>query len=96
MSGDGTPQISGWGRTYGPGRERFAENLASKPANALAAIRRCLIDGGATDFESGMAIEHREAVVVRGDVLSHHRTEQIDVDEAGLVRIGLTLPEELP
>jgi enoyl-CoA hydratase len=39
----------------------FAEKLAGKPANALAAIRRCLIDGGAVDFDAGLAIEQEQA-----------------------------------
>ena len=29
--------------------------LAAKPANALAAIRRCLVDGGAMAFADGLA-----------------------------------------
>ncbi len=41
--------------------QAFAANLARRPANALASIRRCLIDGGAMDFESGMSIEAAEA-----------------------------------
>lgn len=35
----------------------YAAMLASKPPEALAAIRRCVIDGGARSFEDGMAIE---------------------------------------
>ena len=41
--------------------QKYAESLAKKPANALAAIRRCLIDGGAETFEAGMAIERQQA-----------------------------------
>ncbi|MDH3235273.1 MAG: enoyl-CoA hydratase/isomerase family protein [Alphaproteobacteria bacterium] len=35
----------------------YAAMLATKPPEALAAIRRCLIDGGARSFEEGLAIE---------------------------------------
>lgn len=41
--------------------QTFAAALAQKPGNALAAIRRSLIDGGGRDFEAGMAIEAAEA-----------------------------------
>lgn len=41
--------------------QAYAARLASRPANALAAIRRCLIDGGAVGFEAGMAVEAAEA-----------------------------------
>lgn len=41
--------------------QSFAAALARRPANALTAIRRCLIDGGALDFEAGMAVEAEEA-----------------------------------
>lgn len=44
--------------------QAYGEVLASKPANALAAIRRCLVDGGARDFEAGLEIEGRQAVVL--------------------------------
>ena len=47
--------------------QAYAEKLASKPANALAAIRRCLIDGGGETFEVGMAIERQQA-----EALAHH------------------------
>ena len=35
----------------------YAAMLAEKPPEALAAIRRCVIDGGARAFEEGLAIE---------------------------------------
>ena len=41
-------------------RERvqaYAEELAAKPAAALAAIRRTVTLGGGTTFEEGMALE---------------------------------------
>lgn len=41
--------------------QTYAETLAKKPANALAAIRRCLIDGGGETFEAGMAVERKQA-----------------------------------
>lgn len=40
----------------------YAERLAAKPANALAAIRRCLVDGGSLPFEDGLKVEF-DAVV---------------------------------
>ncbi|WP_433988883.1 enoyl-CoA hydratase/isomerase family protein [Sulfitobacter sp. TBRI5] len=42
----------------------FCEQLATKPPNALAAIRRCLADGGDTTFAEGMAMEAHEACVL--------------------------------
>ncbi|MEQ8347298.1 MAG: enoyl-CoA hydratase/isomerase family protein [Sneathiellaceae bacterium] len=41
--------------------QAYAETLAARPANALAAIRRCLVDGGSTSFEEGLAIEAAQA-----------------------------------
>ena len=41
--------------------QTYAEKLAEKPANALSAIRRCLIDGGGETFEAGTAIERQQA-----------------------------------
>lgn len=46
--------------------QAYAERLATRPANTLAAIRRCLIDGGSVDFEAGLAIEHAQAVDLAG------------------------------
>lgn len=41
--------------------QRFGEAVASKPTNALAAIRKCVANGGDTTLECGMDIEQREA-----------------------------------
>ncbi|QIE57481.1 enoyl-CoA hydratase/isomerase family protein [Pikeienuella piscinae] len=41
--------------------QALALDLARKPGNALAAIRRCLIGGGGADFEDGLSIEATEA-----------------------------------
>lgn len=40
----------------------YAAKLAAKPADTLAAIRRCIIEGGETSFEAGLQIEHAAAV----------------------------------
>lgn len=42
--------------------QAYGEMLAGRPANTLAAIRRCLIDGGAVSFAEGLAIEKAEAI----------------------------------
>ena len=55
--------------------QAYAERLAQKPANALAAIRRCLIDGGSTTFEEGLSIEKAQA-----NNLSEHPNFQTGVD----------------
>ncbi len=52
--------------------QAFGEMLASKPANALAAIRRCLIDGGGQTFDAGMEIEKKQAV----DLAAHPNFEE--------------------
>ena len=39
----------------------YAAGLAGKPREALAAIRRCITEGGSLDFESGLAVELEEA-----------------------------------
>lgn len=44
----------------------FALSLAEKPSNTLAAIRRCLVDGGSVDMESGLAIEQAQAIALAG------------------------------
>lgn len=44
----------------------YAAALASKPAGALAAIRRCVVEGGASSFEEGLAIELEAAVELAG------------------------------
>lgn len=41
--------------------QEFGEMIASKPANALAAIRQCVASGGDTTMTQGMEIEQREA-----------------------------------
>ncbi|HZR70525.1 MAG TPA: enoyl-CoA hydratase/isomerase family protein [Burkholderiales bacterium] len=41
---------------------RYARRLAGKPGNALAAIRRCITEGGGVGFDEGLAIELEEAV----------------------------------
>jgi enoyl-CoA hydratase/carnithine racemase len=45
---------------------RYAEGLAQKPADALAAIRRCVAIGGALPFEDGLAVEREAAVGLAG------------------------------
>lgn len=44
--------------------QAYGEMLATKPANALASIRRCLIDGGSRDFEAGLEVERAEAIAL--------------------------------
>jgi len=46
--------------------QAYGEMLAGKPANALAAIRRCLIDGGGRSFDDGLEIEQAEATALAG------------------------------
>lgn len=41
--------------------QEYGEMLATRPANALAAVRRCVADGGDTTLALGMEIEQREA-----------------------------------
>ena len=41
--------------------QAYAETLAEKPANTLAAIRRCLIDGGGQAFDDGLEVEKEQA-----------------------------------
>jgi enoyl-CoA hydratase len=40
----------------------YARKLSRKPANALAAIRRCITEGGTLPFDDGLKIEFDEAV----------------------------------
>jgi enoyl-CoA hydratase/carnithine racemase len=40
----------------------YAVKLSNKPANALAAIRRCVTEGGTLPFNDGLLIEFEEAV----------------------------------
>lgn len=42
--------------------QTYANSLAKKPAQALAAIRRTITEGGAMSFEEGMKIEYESAV----------------------------------
>jgi enoyl-CoA hydratase/carnithine racemase len=44
--------------------QAYGEMLASKPANTLASIRRCLIEGGGRDFDAGLEIERAEAIAL--------------------------------
>ena len=44
----------------------YAEALAKKPAQALAAIRRTITEGGAASFKEGLAIEYESAVNLAG------------------------------
>jgi enoyl-CoA hydratase/carnithine racemase len=44
----------------------YAAQLAEKPAEALAAIRRCIVEGVDLPFEEGLAIERQEAVRLVG------------------------------
>ncbi len=54
-----------------PGRLReevqiYGDTLARRPPEALAAIRRCVVEGGARSFAAGLAIERAEAVRLAG------------------------------
>lgn len=42
--------------------KHYADELAQKPAEALAAIRRTITEGGAISFEEGLKIEYDSAV----------------------------------
>src|SRR5271166_936575 len=44
--------------------QRYAEDLAAKPAAALAAIRRTITLGGGVSFEDGMALELETATAL--------------------------------
>ncbi|MDP6174981.1 MAG: enoyl-CoA hydratase-related protein [Rhodospirillales bacterium] len=46
--------------------QEYAEELTTKPANALASVRRCIMEGTAGSFEEGLAIEKAEAVRLAG------------------------------
>jgi enoyl-CoA hydratase len=46
--------------------QTYAESLAQKPAEALAAIRRTITEGGAMSFEEGLKIEYDTAVKLSG------------------------------
>lgn len=47
-----------------PVAQDYAEELARKPARALAAIRRCVTEGIDQPFERGLAIEREEAIAL--------------------------------
>jgi len=46
--------------------QAYGAALAEKPPEALAAIRRCVVEGGAAAFEDGMAIELEAAAGLAG------------------------------
>jgi enoyl-CoA hydratase len=46
--------------------QSYAETLARKPARALAAIRRCIVEGIDLPFDEGLAIEMEEAAALAG------------------------------
>lgn len=49
-----------------PTVQAYAERLADKPPEALAAIRRAVVEGGSVDFDRGLALEGRLAVELAG------------------------------
>lgn len=51
--------------------QAYGEMLASRPGNAMSAIRRCLVDGGAVSFEDGMEIEKTQALALAGHANFH-------------------------
>jgi enoyl-CoA hydratase len=66
------PQALAWGLVdevvksadLRPQVQRYAEDLATKPAAALAAIRRTTTLGGGMSFEDGMALELETATAL--------------------------------
>lgn len=46
--------------------QAYANSLAQKPAQALAAIRRTITEGGAMSFDEGMRIEYESALKLAG------------------------------
>lgn len=46
--------------------QAYAETLAAKPPEALAAIRRSVTEGGGLDFDEGLALERRLAIALAG------------------------------
>ncbi|MCK4988809.1 MAG: hypothetical protein KAS40_24910 [Desulfobacterales bacterium] len=46
--------------------QNYAESLVQKPAEALAAIRRTITEGGAVSFNEGLKIEYETAVKLAG------------------------------
>lgn len=49
-----------------PTVQAYGEALAAKPPEALAAIRRTIVEGGGQTFDRGLAIEAEEAVRLAG------------------------------
>jgi enoyl-CoA hydratase len=49
-----------------PEVQTYAESLAKKPAQALAAIRRTVTEGGAMSFDEGLKMEYDTAVKLAG------------------------------
>lgn len=49
-----------------PAVTAYAEDLAAKPPEALAAIRACVVGGGALDFEAGMEVELDQVAALAG------------------------------
>ena len=48
--------------TLRPTVQDYAESLCSKPPEALASIRRSIIDGGGCNFDEGLQIERAEVI----------------------------------
>jgi enoyl-CoA hydratase/carnithine racemase len=46
--------------------QAYAESLAEKPAQALAAIRRTITEGGSMSFDEGLKMEYDTAVTLAG------------------------------
>ena len=46
--------------------QAYAESLAQKPADALAAIRRTITEGGGMSFDDGLKLEFETAVNLAG------------------------------
>ena len=44
--------------------KQYADALAQKPAEALAAIRHTITEGGVLSFEEGLKIEYESAVML--------------------------------
>lgn len=46
--------------------QSYAEQLARKPAKALASVRRCITIGGELAFDEGLDIEREDAIALAG------------------------------
>lgn len=44
--------------------QAYGEMLATKPANVLSAIRRCVVDGGSRGFDEGLEVEKDQAIAL--------------------------------